>query len=202
MKLYYTPGACSLSPHIVLKEAGYTYSLEKVNLGTKQTETGEDFREINEKGYIPVLKLEDGEFLTEGAAIVQYLADLKPESGLAPRAGTIERVRLNEWLAYISTELHKGFSPLFGNPSEHAAEALKKKLSIRLDYVEKRLKGHDYLIGHQFTIADAYLFTVLNWSNPLKFDLSAWPSIVAFMKRVADRPQVKAAMQEEGLIKA
>lgn len=201
MKLFYSPGACSLSPHIVLKELGYTFSKEKVDLRSKKTESGADFLAINDKGYIPALQLEDGEVLTEGSIIIQYLVDQKPDAKLAPKAGTIERVRLNEWLTFIATELHKGFSPLFGPVNEEATQATITKLYKRLDYVEGKLKDHAYISGDDFTIADAYLFTVLNWSKPLKLDLSKYPSITAFIERVAQRPSVQAAMKDEGLIK-
>lgn len=202
MKLYYTPGACSLSPHIVLQELGYDFKLEKVDLKTKKTESGKDYNAINEKGYVPYLTLDNGESLSEGIAIVQYLADQKPESGLAPEAGTLERARLNEWLAYISTELHKGFAPLFGNPSENAAATIKERLLKRLEFVDRKLQGKQFLLGNHFTVADAYLFTILNWAKPTQVDISTYRNLTAFIKNISARPNVQKALKEEGLLKA
>jgi glutathione S-transferase len=202
MKLYYAAGACSLSPHIVLIEAGYNFDLERVDLKTKKTESGKDFATLSDKGYVPMLVLENGETLSEGAAMVQYLADEKPQSKLAPKAGTMERVRLNEWLTYISSEVHKGFSPLFYKVNDEAVEFAKKKLFQRFDYIDKKLQGNDFLMGSNFTIADAYLFTVLNWSHMFKFDLSKWSNINAYMQRISKRPSVQEAMKAEGLLKA
>lgn len=202
MKLYFSPGACSLSPHIVLREAGYTFDLEKVNLANKKTASDADFRKINPNGYVPALQLDTGEVLTEGPAIVQYLADQKPESQLAPAAGTIERYRLIEWLNFISTELHKGFGLLFKptTPKEMKPVALDA-LASRFDFVEAQLKKHAYLIGNQFTVADAYLFTVVSWAPYLQFDLARWPAVQEYSQRIAARPAVRAAMMAEGLIK-
>lgn len=202
MKLYFSPGACSLSPHIVLREAGYAFDLEKVSLADKKTASGADYRAINPKGYVPALQLDNGEVLTEGPAIVQYLADVKPESKLAPVAGTMERYRLLEWLNFISTELHKGFSPLFkpGTPEE-TKQTLRSLLATRLDFVEAQLQKHEYLAGNQFTVADAYLFTVLSWTPYLQFDLGRWPAMQEYSQRIAARPAVRAAMMAEGLIK-
>ncbi len=202
MKLYYSPGACSLAPHIVLNEAGYKFELEKVDTKTKKTESGKDFWSISDKGYVPALAIDSGEVISEGVAIVQYLADTKPESGLAPKAGTMERVRLNEWLNYISTELHKGFAPLWHRINDEATEAAKKKLASRFEYLESKLKGKDFLTGSSFSVADAYLFTVLNWAKPNGIDLGEYPAITAFMKRVAARPSVQKALESEGLLKA
>lgn len=202
MKLYYTPGACSLSPHIALHEAGLHFEIEKVNLGTKKTDNGIDYSTINPKGYVPALEINNGQLLTEGAAIVQYIADLAPEKKLAPPAGTLERYRLQEWLNYIATEIHKGFSPLF-NPkiSETSKIAAMERLAKRIDFVAKSLADQDYLLGKTFSVADAYLFTVLGWSPSLHFDLSPWPVLKTYLDRVAARPAVKAAMEAEGLIK-
>ena len=202
MKLYYAPGACSLSPHIALHEAGLHFEIEKVNLGTKKTDTGIDYNTINPKGYVPSLEMNNGQFLTEGVAIVQYIADLAPEKKLAPLAGTLERYRLQEWLNYIATEIHKGFSPLF-NPkiSEESKVATKERLAKRIDFVAENLAGKDYLLGKNFTVADAYLFTVLGWSPLLHFDLSPWPVLKTYLDRVAARPAVKAAMEAEGIIR-
>lgn len=202
MKLYYSPGACSLSPHIALREAGLPFDLQKVDLKSKQMDGGGDFTAVSAKGYVPALILDDGQMLTEGPAIVQYIADRKPESGLAPKAGTLERYRLMEWLNFISAELHKTFAPLF-HP-EVAAEwrqASRDRIAQRLDFIEKHLQGKDYLMGKQFTVADGYLFTVLNWSNLVGFDLGKWPLVQAYLARVAARPKVREALKAEGLMK-
>lgn len=202
MKLYFSPGACSLSPHIVLREAGYAFDLQKVSTKTKELEGGGDFRKVNPKGYVPALGLDDGQVLTEGAAIVQYLADGKPEAGLAPANGTFERVRLQEWLNFIASEVHKGYSPLF-NPSitPEARAAVIERLSTRLAYVAERLDGKPFLMGARFTVADAYLFTVLRWSEFTHVDLSAWPVLKDYVARVAARPAVQAAMTAEGILR-
>ena len=202
MKLYFAPGACSLSPHIVLHEAALSFEIEQVNLGSKKTKSGGDFREINPKGYVPALQLDDGEVLTEGPAIVQYVADRKPESSLAPAAGTLARYRLQEWLNYISTELHKQFSPLF-NPKIAAdyKEMVKERLASRFDYLVQQLAGKQFLTGEQFTVADAYLFTVLSWTDYVKVDLERWPQLKEYQARVAARPAVQAALKAEGLLK-
>jgi glutathione S-transferase len=202
MKLYYSPGACSLSPHIALREAGLPFDMQKVDLNSKQMDGGGDFTAVNAKGYVPAFILDDGQMLTEGPAIVQYIADRKPESGLAPKAGTLERYRLMEWLNFISSELHKTFAPLF-HP-EVAAEwrqAARDRIAQRLDIVERHLQGKDYLMGKQFTVADGYLFTVLNWSNFVGFDLGKWPLVQAYLARVAARPKVQEALKAEGLVK-
>lgn len=202
MKLYFSPGACSLSPHIVLREAGFSFDIEKVSLADKKTASGTDYRTINPKGYVPALQLDSGDVLTEGPAIVQYLADKAPEKKLAPAAGTLERYRLMEWLNFISTELHKGFSPLF-KPTvpEETKQAARDTLALRLELVARQLQNNDYLTGNQFTVADAYLFTVLNWSERVKVDLTPWPVFQAYRQRVAARPSVQEAMKAEGLIK-
>lgn len=198
MKLYFSPGACSLSPHIVLREAGLDFSLEKVDLRSKQTASGLDFRTINPKGSVPALQLDDGQVLTEGPAIVQYLADLVPEKRLAPAAGRMERYRLMEWLNFISSEIHKGFGPLF-NP-DLPAEARKivlERLLTRFDYLATQLAPSGYLLGGDFSVADAYLFTMLRWSGHFDIKLERWPSIDAYFKRVEQRPAVKAALAAE-----
>jgi glutathione S-transferase len=202
MKLYFSPGACSLSPHIVLREAGLNFDLEQVDNKTKQTKTGADFWKINAKGYVPVLQFDNGDVLTEGPAIVQYIADQKPESGLAPKAGTIERSRLQEWLNFITSELHKGFSPLFrpNTPEDYKAIA-RENLFKRIEYVDKQLAGKQYLMRDRFTAADAYAFTVLNWSNVLKLDISPYPNVLAYLVRVKARPKVQEALKAEGLLK-
>ena len=201
MKLFYASGACSLSPHIVAQEAGIEVRLQKVDLKTKTIASEGDFFGINAKGYVPALELDDGEVLTEGPVIVQYLADLKPEKGLAPAAGTLARYRLQEWLGFINSELHKSYSPLFrpDTPAETRAER-QAYLTKRYGVVEKQLAGRPYLTGENFTVADAYLFTVTSWAAKVKFDLSPFPNLRAFQERVAARPAVKAAMKAEGLI--
>lgn len=202
MKLFYATGACSLSPHIVAEEAGIELRLQKVDVKTKTISTAGDFFAVNPKGYVPALQLDDGEVLTEGPTIVQYLADLKPEKGLAPPAGTLARYRLQEWLGYINSELHKSYSPLFRPdlPPETRAERLAY-LNKRYALVEKHLADHSYLLGDHFTVADAYLFTVTNWAAVVKLDLAPFPNVRAFQERVAARPAVKTAMKAEGLIK-
>ena len=202
MKLYYAPGACSLSPHIVSREAGIAVDLKKVNLKEKLVEGGGDYRQVNAKGYVPALELDNGQVLTEGPAIVQYLADQKPDSGLAPKAGSFERYKLQEWLNFISTEIHKGFSPLFKpNTPEDYKKIVKENLGVRFDWLDKQLAGKDYVMGKAFTVADAYLFTVLRWSEPVKLDMSRWPNLVAYLARVAARPKVREALKFEGLLK-
>jgi glutathione S-transferase len=201
MKLYYSPGACSLSPHIVAREAGIPIQLQKVNGKDKTIEGGGDFWQVNARGYVPVLELDNGERLTEGPAIVQYLADQKPESGLAPKAGTIERYRLQEWLNFLTSEVHKQFSPLFKpNTPEDYKPIAKQNIATRFDWLDKQLAGKDYLTGKTFTVADAYLFVLTNWTKPTQIDLAKWPNIQAFNKRVAARSKVKEAMQAEGLL--
>ncbi|KAA8730079.1 glutathione S-transferase [Ewingella americana] len=200
MKLYYKPGACSLSPHIVLREAGLDFSIVKVDLATKKTEHGDDFFAVNPKGQIPTLELNDGTLLTEGVAIVQYLADQKPDRNLLPEFGTLARYHALEWLNYIATELHKGFSPLFNpkTPDDFKAvtrEALMKKFA----YVNEELQGQQFLLGARFSVADAYLFTVMGWAKALKFDLSAFTDLNSYLDRVAARPAVDAALTAEGL---
>jgi glutathione S-transferase len=202
MKLYYSPGACSLSPHIVLLEAALPYTLEKVDLATKKTAAGVDYLTINSKGAVPALQLDDGKVLTEGPAIVQYLADKKPDSGLAPRAGTFERYQLMEMLNYITSEVHKGFSPLFNKEASHEWKAAAKSaLGKKFDWLSAYLKGRSFLLGNAFTVADAYLFTVLNWPAHVGIDLSKWPVLADYHSRIAQRPKVQQAMKEEGLLK-
>lgn len=200
MKLYYSPGACSLSPHIVAREAGVDLTLDKVD-SAKHTASGADFYSINPKGYVPALEVSPGEVLTEGPAIVQYIADQKPASHLVPPAGTLQRYRMQEMLGYINSEIHKTYSPLF-NPDTPPATVQDRKTYLKKRYklIESTLAGHDYLFGDEFTVADAYLFTVTNWAHHVKLDLSEFPNLLAFQKRVAARPAVQQAMREEGLI--
>jgi glutathione S-transferase len=202
MKLYYSPGACSLSPHIVMLEAGLDATLIKVDTKTHKTQDGGDFYALNPKGYVPLLELDDGQRLSEGPVIVQYIADRKPASRLAPAAGTMERYRLQEWLNFITSELHKQFGPLFQatTPAEYK-ETLKEKISKRFDWVSSELEGKDYLMGSTFTVADAYFFTMLHWTKFVGIDLARWPVLVAYQARVAARPKVREALLAEGLIK-
>jgi glutathione S-transferase len=201
MKLYFAPGACSLSPHIVSRELGIPLELQKVNTKDKSMEGGGDYRTINPKGYVPALELGDGQVLTEGPAIVQYLADQKPESGLAPKAGTLERYRLQEWLNFITSEIHKSFSPLFKpNTPDDYKKIARENIGARFEWLDRQLDGREYLMG-AFTIADAYLFTVVNWSGFVGLDLAKYPNLAAYQKRVAARPKVREAMTAEGLLK-
>ena len=202
MQLYYSPGACSLASHITLREAGLPVELKKADTKTKKLEDGSDYFAVNSKGSVPALRLDDGQVLTEGPAILQYLADQKPESKLAPKAGTLERYRLLEWLNFITSEVHKSFSPLF-NPAADAAvkQYATQNIEKKFDWINKQLAGKQYLTGDQFTIADAYLFVVVNWSNFVGIDLGRWPALKAFQDRVAARPKVQEALAAEGLQK-
>jgi glutathione S-transferase len=202
MKLYYFAGACSLSPHIVALEAGVPVTMVKIDRNTKKTETGADYLAVNSKGAVPALQLDDGRVLTEGPAIVQYLADQKPESGLAPRAGTFERYQLMEMLNYITSEVHKSFSPLF-NPASSAdmKETAVANLSKKFDWLSGFLGKKPFLLGNTFTAADAYLFTVLNWTGHVKIDLGKWPILADYKSRIAQRPKVIEAMKAERLLK-
>lgn len=204
MKLYYATGTCSLSPHIVALEAGIALALERVDMRSapRVTETGADFAVINPNRYVPALQLDDGSVLTEGVAIALYLADLKPETGLAPAIGTPERHRLHSWLVFIATELHKMYSPWLFHPEygAQAQEVARGKITERLAFVEKHLaKSGPFLMGDHFTAADAYLFTIVGWSRVAKVDLSPFPQLRAFMERVGARPHVRAAMEAEGM---
>jgi glutathione S-transferase len=199
MKLYISPGACSLSPHIVIHEAGLKAQIERVDLRAKTLKSdGSDYRTINSKGAVPALQLDDGQVLTEGAAIVQYLADQKPDSGLAPASGTMERYRLQEWLNYIGSELHKSVGSLF-NPalSEEMKKSTIATVGMRFEWVAGQLDGKDYLMGKTFTVADAYLFTILGWTKYFKIDLAQWPNLKAYVERVGARAGVKAALAAE-----
>ncbi len=198
MKLYYAPGACSLSPHIVLRELGLDFDLVKVDLGSKKTADGADFRAVNPKGYVPVLQLDDGRVLTEGPAIVQYLADQAPQAQLAPANGSFERYQLQEWLNFLSTEIHKQFSPLFhpGTP-DSVKEQQKAKLAQRFGEIAVTLDKQDFLTGSHFSVADAYLFTLLTWTRAFAIDLQQWPSVARFFDRVAARPAVEKALEVE-----
>jgi glutathione S-transferase len=201
MKLFYAPGACSLSPHIVLREAGIAFTLDRVDTAAGTTESGQDFRQINAKGYVPALQMEDGEVLTEGAAVVQFIADRNPGAGLAPAAGTLQRARLQEHLNFIASELHKAFTPLFkSDSSEEVKAAAKVNVRRRFDQIEQQLEdGREHLMGKDFSVADAYLFTVASWAKPTGIGLDGWPRLQALVARIAGRPSVKAAMAAEGL---
>lgn len=200
MKLFYKAGACSLSPHIVLREAGLDFTAEKVDLALKKTESGADYLAINPKGQVPALLLDDGSLLTEGVAIVQYLADRVPDRGLIPAAGTLSRYHAIEWLNYIATELHKGFSPLFNpkTPEEYKAFA-REKLEKQFDYLDSVLAKQHFLLGNKFSVADAYLFTILRWAIGMKFDIKKHTQLSAYFDRVAARPAVDATLNAEGL---
>lgn len=200
MKLYYAPDTCSLSPHIVLRELGLPFTLVRVNNQTKRTEDGGDFLAVNSKGYVAALQRDNGQVLTEGPAIVQYLADLKPEAGLAPANGTWERSRLQEWLNFISTEIHGGFGPLFNRalPAD-ARQWWQARLEKRLDYVAGVLQPHSYLVDDRFGVADAYLYTVLRWAAFFDISLARWPALADYMARIGERPSVRAALAAEGL---
>jgi len=202
MKLYYSAGACSLSPHIVLEEAGLSYEAISAPTKTHKLPDGSDYYQVNPLGYVPLLVLDDGRQLREGPAIVQYIADQVPEKNLAPANGSYERYKLQEWLNFIGTELHKGYGPLF-NPATPADYKLQviEKLQQRLQFVDKELAGKTYLLNDSFSVADAYLFTVTNWSKFVGVDLSALENILAYRERVAARPAVIAAMKAEGLLK-
>jgi glutathione S-transferase len=199
MKLYFSPGACSLAPHIALVEAGLPHDLVKVDLRTHKLENGGDYYAVNPKGYVPDLELDDGTRLTEAAVVLQYIADRKPGT-LAPAHGTMERYRLIEWLNFVATELHKGFSPLWKpNTPDAYKSVVIENLGKRFDFLEPILAKQSYLTGEQFTIADAYLFTILSWSKALKVDLSKWPAITQYLQRVGARPAVQEAKRAESL---
>ena len=203
MKLFYAPAACSLAPHIALREAGARFTLEKVDLQTKRTEANADFMDVNPKGYVPALQLESGEVLTEGTMIVQYIADLFPKSQLAPAAGTAGHYKHLEWLGFISCELHRNLGSMF-NPAltPELKESLMAVVAKRLNWVATQLEGKSYLVGDRFTVADGYLFTILNWSNFVGLDLSPWKTLQEYIARIGSRPSVVAALKAEGLIPA
>jgi len=201
MKLYYAPGVCSLAPHILAQEAGIPLTYEKVDLKTKRTESGRDYLQINPKGYVPALELDNGEVLTEGPAIDQYLGDLKPESKLVPAAGTKERYRLQEMLGYINSEIHKSYSPLFKDDTPEATRVERKAyLRKRYAFLEDVLAKQPWLLGNAFTVADAYLFAVTRWAKGAGVDLSEFAKLAAFQDRVGARPAVKAVLLDEGLV--
>ena len=202
MKLYYSPGACSLSPHIALLEAGLPYDLVKVDLRAKKLENGDDYLKVNPKGQVPALALDSGKLVTEGPVIVQMIAD-KAGKNLAPARDSAERYKLLEWLNYITGELHKNFGPMFSPVLADEAKAFfKERVMGKFKYVDSQLAGRDYLMGQHFTVADGYLFTMLTWADRMKFDLSAFPNLLAYKARVAARPRVQEALTKEGLTKA
>ena len=202
MKLYYSPGACSLSPHIVLREAGLAFDLVLASTKTHKLQDGTDYYGINPLGYVPLLELDDGTRLREGPAIVQYIADQVPVKNLAPANGTLPRYRLQEWLTFIGTEVHKSFSPLFNAAMpEEGKQIYRDRLAARFKWVDGQLAGKDYLLGEHFSVADAYLFTVSNWTTPMKIDLSPYTHLQAWRERVGARPAVQEAMKAEGLQK-
>ena len=203
MKLYYSPGACSLSPHIALLEAGLPYDLVKVDLRAKKLENGDDYLKVNPKGQVPALALDSGELVTEGPVIVQMIADKAAAKNLAPARDSAERYKLLEWLNFVGTELHKNFGPMFSPIlSDDAKAFFKDRVMGKFKYLDGVLAGHDYLMGKQFTVADGYLFTMLCWADRMKFDLSALPNLLAYKARVAARPMVQEALTKEGLLKA
>jgi glutathione S-transferase len=203
MKLYYSPGACSLSPHIALWEAGLPFDLEKVDLRAKKLDNGDDYLKVNPKGQVPALALDSGEIVTEGPVIVQMIADKVSAKNLAPARDSAERYKLLEWLNYITTELHKNFGPMFSPVLADDAKAFfKDRVMGKLKYIDSQLAGRDFLMGKQFTVADGYLFTMLTWADRMKFDLSGLPNLVAYKARVAARPKVQEALTREGLLKA
>lgn len=202
MKLYYSRGACSLAPHIALYETGLPFTVARTDTKTKLLEDGSDFRAISPNGYVPVLELDNGERLTEAGVILQYIADQKPAAGLVPAFGSLQRYRVMEWLTFISSEVHKSYSPLFRptTPEDYKPVA-KALLNQRLGYVNEKLAGKQFLLGDQFTVADAYLFVVVNWSRAVDVDLSPYPDLQQFQERVAKRPAVQSALKAEGLVK-
>jgi|SRR5579863_525855 len=203
MKLYYSPGACSLSPNIVLLEAGLAYDLVKVDLRTKKLENGDDYLKVNPKGQVPALALDSGELVTEGPVIVQMLADKAPAKNLAPPRDSAERYKLQEWLNYITAELHRNIGPLFSPAlSDDAKAFFKDRATGKFKYLDGQLAGRDYLMGKQFTVADAYLFVMLSWADLMKFDLSGLSNLMAYKGRGAARPKVREALTKEGLTKA
>jgi glutathione S-transferase len=202
MQLYFSPGACSLASHIALREAGLPVDLKRADLRAKKLEDGSDYLAVNSKGAVPALKLDNGQVLTEGPVILQYIADQKPESNLAPKNGTLERYRLQEWLNFITSEVHKTFSPLFNASADPAVkEYALANLRKRFDWINAQLAGKKYLTGDTFTVADAYLFAVVSWTNGLGIDLTPWPALKEYLARVAARPKVQEAMDAEGILK-
>lgn len=201
MKLYYAPAACSLASHIALLEAGLKFAAEKVDLKQKRLSDGSDYRQINAQGYVPALQLKNGEVLTEGPAILQYIADQAPASNLAPANGSFARYKLQSWLNFIATELHKNFTPLFDpTAADNTKQMARQKLEQRFSQLDQQLAALQYLVGDYFTIADAYLFTVAEWAKYVKFEMSSYPNVLSFVARCHQRPAVQAALAAEGLL--
>ena len=202
MKLYFAPGACSLSPHIVLLEAGLPFDKVRTDTKSKVMDGGGDYKTVNPLGYVPALQLDDGTILTEGPAIVQFIADKVPDKKLAPANGTLERSKLQSWLNFVTSELHKSFSPLFNpNMPEAAKNIFRERLAARFAHLDKHLAGNEYLMGKSFSVADAYLFVVSNWASRVDVDLSPYANVLAYRKRIGARPAVQAALKAEGLSK-
>jgi len=202
MKLYYFSGACSLASNISLREAGLAFELVKVDRRTKKTADGLDFNEVNPKGYVPALRLDNGEVLTENVAVLQYIADRNPAAQLAPAAGSLERYRLMEWLGFINSEVHKNFSPLFRDDAhEEVKQYARRALGVRLDYLDRSIGNRTFLTGEPFTVADAYLFTVLGWGRYVNVDLGQWPQLQRYVERVGARPHFIEALKSERLLK-
>lgn len=202
MKLYFSPGACSLAPHIALREVGATFDLEQVDNKAKKTKSGADFWQINPKGYVPVLELDNGQRLTENPAILQYVGDQNPGSGLVPLFGTFDRYRVQEWLNFVTSEIHKTFGPLFRDTTpEEYKKISKENLAKRYAFLDKHFASHQYLHGETFSAPDIYLFVVSNWLKRFEIDIEQWPNVKAWWDRIAARPKVQEAMKAEGLIK-
>jgi glutathione S-transferase len=197
MKLYFSPGACSLHPHIALREAGLPFELVRVDTRAHKTHDGKDYYAVNPKGYVPALELDDGSILTEGAVIDQYIGDRKPEAKIGPPAGTMERYRLQEWLNFIASEVHKAFGPLFGSGPEEVKEQARERIGKRFDLFARQLESHPYLLGESFSVADGYLYNMLRWTSFTGIDLGKWPALVAFFGRMEKRPSVQAALAAE-----
>ena len=201
VKLYYMQGACSLAPHIALREAGLAFGLVRYDMAQKMLDNGERLEDVNEKGYVPILELDGGERFTEVGAILQYIADLVPASGLAPAPGTLPRYRLQEWLSYLASEIHKSFWPFFHAGCEAEKPNQRERLEQRFSWVEKKLGDRPFLLGDTFTVADAYLLTVINWVRPAGLDLTRWPKLLQCRSRLMERPAVRSALDAEGLLK-
>jgi glutathione S-transferase len=200
MKLFYSPGACSQAPHIILNETHANFELVKVDFATKTTEDGEDFNKINPNGYVPALQLDNGEVLTEGVAIMQYLADLKPATDIAPKNATFARAKLQEKLNYLTSELHKGFAPLFGNNSDEVKNGARENLVAKFNYLDSHLASNDYINGDKYSVADAYLFVIANWTKMTGIDLSKWKNVSLLVNKVFNRDAVQKTLHDEGLI--
>jgi glutathione S-transferase len=200
MKLIYFPGACSFAPHVTLREAGFPFTLVRFDRETHALEGGGRLEDLNDKGRVPVLVLDDGQRLTEVAVVCQYIADQRPGSGLAPKAGTMERYRLQEWLNFLATEIHKPYWPLFHGP-DVAQPSARETLDRQFSWIENKLGSRPFLMGESFTIADAYLLTMVNWMRPAGLDPGRWPGLKAYRSRLSERPSVRAALEAEGLLK-